>query len=361
MKTILIFLNSMNAPGGIERVVSNLLKGWVGRYRLILLVKDTPGASFYPVPDGVEWHSLDEPLILDMHNRRQRVFSMLRNALRTSRKLRAFLKKTPCDYIYVTAPIDALETYLAGREHMKKLVISEHASAFAPNAIYRAIKRFTYPKALCVSVPNVKDCDVYRSWGCPTFYIPHLFTFRAESRNPLDTKIALNVGRYTSDKRQADLIDIWRALGDTRGWKLWIVGAGEEEERLRHRIAEKGVQDSVTLIKATREIDRVYSQASLFLFTSKMEGFGMVLLEAMAFGIPCLSYDCPSGPADLIRNGQNGYLIPDGDKDAFAERLRKLIAADDLSPLGAGAFETVKRWDNAEILRKWDEIFRLNG
>ena len=361
MKKIIVFINSMSAPGGIERVVSNLLAVWKDKYELTLLVKDDANDSFYEIPAGVKRASLNEPLALDMKDRLQRIRAVYGNAVKSHSKLKRFLKEHDYDYIYTTTSLNALEVYMADPSGRGKLVVSEHASAFAVNRVYKAIKRFVYPKAACISVPNKTDCAVYEGWGCSTMYIPHLFTFPAGEKNALDTKIALNVGRYTADKRQADLIRIWSSLKDRNGWKLWIVGKGEEEENLRRLISELGAEDSVELKGPTTAIADVYRQASLFLFSSWMEGFGMVLLEAMAFGIPCISYDCPSGPRDVVADGVNGYLVENNDKEGFAKRLQEYISGPEelRQRLGEGAFDTVKNWDNNAIAAEWDKLFSL--
>lgn len=361
MKNIIIFINSMSAPGGIERVVSNLLKVWSEKYKITLLVKDDANDSFYKIPKNVERVSLYEPLVLNMKDRKQRITAVWSNALKSHKKLKSYLKRREYDYIYTTTPLNSLEVYLANRNGKDKLVISEHASAFAVNRVYQAIKKYVYPKALCISVPNKMDCEVYESWGCRTIYIPHLFTFSASAKNTLDTKIALNVGRYTADKRQADLIRIWSRIQDKNGWQLWIVGKGEEEDNLRNLINVLDVCDSVKLVGHTTAIADVYKKASLFLFSSWMEGFGMVLLEAMAFGIPCISYDCPSGPRDIVKDGYNGYLIKNDDHDAFQYAVDKVIhmPTDQIQQLGDNAFKTVKEWDNNDISDQWDKLFSI--
>lgn len=361
MKNIIVFINSMTAPGGIERVVSNLLKEWVKEYHIILLVKDDRKSSFYDVPGEVERASINEPLMLDMHNRKQRVFAVFNNAVKSHEKLKRFLKNTNYDYIYTTTPLNSLEVYFANPKARNKLVISEHASAYAMNGIYQKIKKFVYPKARVISVPNRMDCDVYNSWGgVRAVYIPHLFTFPAVKQNTLDSKIALNVGRYTADKRQADLIKIWSQVKDKNGWQLWIVGKGEEKDHLAETIKTLHVEDSVKLVPYTKDIVDIYRQASLFLFTSWMEGFGMVLLEAMSFGIPCISYDCPSGPRDIVKDQKNGYLIPNDNQEMFSDAVQRAVTLphEELLRLGSGAFETVKNWDNEKIVKKWEKVFR---
>ena len=239
------------------------------------------------------------------------------------------------------------------------MVISEHASAFAVNKIYHQIKRYLYPKAYCITVPNKTDCRIYKSWGCRTVYIPHLTTFKPQKKNRLDTKIILIVGRLTSDKRQLELLKIWNNIKEKNGWKLRIVGSGEEKKSLYNEIKRFKMEDTVELIEHTPDIQSIYKNASVFVFTSRMEGFGMALLEAMSFGIPCISYDCPSGPRDIIKNGYNGFLIDNGNMEEMRDGIEKIMnfQFDELLSLGKHAFITAREWNNEEILRKWEKVY----
>lgn len=360
MKKIVIFINSMRKPGGIERVVSNLLKEWSKIYDVILITKDDYDNSFYEIPLGVKCYKLGIPLELNMCNKRQRIKDVAVNYFKSIGELRKILRKINFDYIYTTTPLNSLEVYMADHNISKKLVISEHASAFAVNRVYQLIKRYVYPKSYCISVCNKTDVNVYKGWGCNAVYIPHLITFTAQKRDLLHSKIALNVGRYTSDKRQSDLINIWRHIEKKNEWKLWIVGMGEEQERLQALIDEYYLNDSVYLKPPIKNIEEIYKKAALFLFTSRAEGFGMVLLEAMAFGIPCISYDCPSGPRDIIENGKNGLLIENNDWKTYSQVLEKLINenGERLEYMSENAFGTVKRWNSIEIMEKWDEVYK---
>ena len=85
----------------------------------------------------------------------------------------------------------------------------------------------------------------------------------------------------------------------------------------------------------------------------------MVLLEAMSFGLPCISFDCPSGPRDIIDDGKNGFLIPCYDKELFAEKICQYIMSNrgDKQKLGQEAIKKVKNWDNNQIIKKWISIF----
>lgn len=360
MKTIVIYYNSMAGSGGIERVISNLMFAWQEYYNLILLTKDDSKNSFYRIPNEVRLVSLNEPLNLDMKDRKQRIKEVFVNTWRSHKKLKRVLANIKFDYIYTATPLNSLEVYLANNAYKEKMVISEHASAYAVNGIYQHIKKFVYPKVYCISVPNRMDVDVYKSWGCRAIYIPHLIPKdKSIAPNKLDSKIMLNVGRLTSDKRQAELIKCWSEISDRKGWKLWIVGDGEEKENLQKEISDLKISD-VKLIPATKEIDKIYKQASAFVFTSRMEGFGMVLLEAMQYGIPCISFDCPSGPRDIVKDGINGYLVKNNDWKELNRRMSTYInnSQDELNKMGNGAIQTISSWDNKRIVDRWKKVYR---
>ena len=196
-----------------------------------------------------------------------------------------------------------------------KIVVSEHGSAYGVNKIYKNIKQLVYPKVYCVAVPNKMDVDVYKNLGANAIYVPHMVYMRQHERNRLDSHIILNVGRLTPDKRQDLLIQAWYKNKHKNDWKLWIVGDGEKKNELQLQIESLGLSNSVELLPATKNIDSIYRQASFFAFSSRFEGFGLVLLEAMSYGIPCLAFDCPSGPRDIIDDGINGFLVDNGNID----------------------------------------------
>ena len=92
--------------------------------------------------------------------------------------------------------------------------------------------------------------------------------------------------------------------------------------------------------------------------TSRSEGFPMVLLEAMASGLPCVAYDCPTGPRVVIEKGENGFLIEDGNVDSFVQKLELLIEDENLRiKMGINAQESVKKYDLESIMQQWKSLF----
>jgi glycosyltransferase involved in cell wall biosynthesis len=351
----------MNPSGGIERVIANLSNQWINHFYVTLLVKDNK-RSFYSLDKRIKYSSLDCPLKINYMNRLLRGCGFLKSIITTRKKLKRFLKNEKPDWIYTASIVNSFEILLQGRQYRRNLVISEHGSYYGYNSIYTKLKRYLYPKAYRLSVPTKMDTEIYLKCGYPAVYIPHLSTFTVVKEQSLnDNKIVLNIGRLTSDKQQLKLLQIWNKIIERSkefDWVLQIVGNGEEEATLINYVKVNNLQKYVDFVKPTENIQEYFKNASIFAFTSRNEGFGMVLLEAMSFGVPCISFDCPSGPRDLITQ-DNGFLIENNNMDSFAEKLEVLINDKNLRfSKGKVALEDAKNWDNDSIVKAWGDLFR---
>ena len=360
MKNILLYVNSMNKMGGIERVISNLSNAFVEQYNVTILVKDKPA---YPLDSRVKILSLNHEMKWDMNSRIKRITAVPINIIQSIIGLKKFLIDHEYDIVYTSFPTNGLEVYLANKNYRNKIVASEHASYYAYNAVYKTIKKWLYPRLNAISVPTTMDTEIYAELGYKTFYIPHLSTYDEIHNNSMTSKRIINVGRLTSDKQQSLLLDIWKTVNDTipdLDWKLQIIGSGEEEERLKQKINQYGL-DNVEMIPHTPKICDYYRDAELFAFTSKMEGFGMVLLEAMSFGVPCISFDCPSGPRDIIENNKNGMLVECYNSSLYAEKIIHYINStkEEKMMMSRASQDKVKNWDNKAIIEKWVALFEM--
>ncbi|HEL2460692.1 glycosyltransferase family 4 protein [Streptococcus suis] len=358
---ILMYVNSLNYYGGIERVIANLSNALSEDYQITILVKDSP-VSVYRLNKTISIHSINEKLELNMNSKLHRILNVPYNMIRSIIGLKKYFKSNDFDYVYTAFPINGLEVYLASKKYRKRLVASEHASYYAYNSIYKKIKEYLYPKLAFISVPTKMDTEIYKKLGYNAIYIPHLTTYDKIENNSLLEKTIINVGRLTSDKQQMMLLEIWQIVNKkipNNEWKLQIIGSGEEEDNLQSFISSSDIKN-VEMVPHTSRIADYYSASSLFVFTSRTEGFGMVLLEAMSFGLPCISFDCPSGPRDIIDDGKNGFLISCYDKELFAEKICQYIMSnsDEKQKLGQGATRKVENWDNRAILEQWKDIFK---
>jgi len=363
MKKILIYVDSMNPSGGIERVIANLSNQWVKHFNIVLLVKDNK-KSFYSLDKNVEYRTLNCPLKINYLNRLLRGFGFLKSIFQSHYKLKRFLKKEKPNFIYTSSIINSLEVLMQGSQYSQRLIISEHGSFYGYNSIYMKLKKYVYPRAYKLSVPTTMDTEIYLKCGYPAVYIPHLSTFTSVGkRSELKNRIVLNVGRLTSDKQQLKLLQIWKKVSEKNNgfdWILQIVGKGEEEANLKNYVNKNNMNNNVEFVKPTENIGHYFNNASIFAFTSRNEGFGMVLLEAMSFGVPCISFDCPSGPRDLI-TCENGFLIENNNTVEFVEKLQLLIKKYELREnMGQKAYEKAKNWDNDSIVQAWIDLFEVN-
>lgn len=362
-KKLLVYVNSMNALGGIERVIANLTRALADYYDITILVKDEP-ISAYTLDNRIKMDTINAKLTMNMDSRIQRILSVPVNILKSKKMLKKWLKAhKDFDYVYTAFPTNGVEMYFADKKMQNKIVASEHASFYAYNSVYKKMKEWLYPRLKAISVPTTMDTEIYQKLGYKATYIPHLSTYIAQKNINSNSKIAINVGRLTSDKQQLMLLEIWEEVNKripNHGWKLQIIGSGEEEENLKTFIKGHALTN-VEMVPHTSNIDDYYENAELFLFTSKMEGFGMVLLEAMSFGVPCISFDCPSGPRDMIRDGENGYLIPCYDKKKYADRVCDFFLLNKLKvcKMQQSAIDTIEGWDNNIIISKWIKLFEL--
>lgn len=190
--------------------------------------------------------------------------------------------------------------------------------------------------------------------------IPNIVDLKNTDYSQQTEKTAIFAGRFTYQKGLERMLEAWKIVVSKRNdWILKLVGEGEQKEYLRQQCQKLGITDNVIFAPATKNIEKEYINSSLFLFTSRYEGFALVLVEAMQCGIPCVSFDCPYGPSDIIDNGINGYLVKNGDVEEFAEATLKLIEDDELrKKMGKAAIEKSKQYLPKYIMPKWIEIFR---
>ncbi|USX68514.1 glycosyltransferase family 4 protein [Acinetobacter baumannii] len=170
-----------------------------------------------------------------------------------------------------------------------------------------------------------------------------------------ENKIILAAGRLTYQKGFDLLLKIWGNIyRDYPDWRLLIVGEGEDRADLENFIQDNEIKN-VQLPGRTQDIDSYYRQASIFCLSSRFEGLGMVLLEAQAYGLPIVSFDCDVGPSEIISDSLNGFLVKNNDTKAFEVKLRKLIdlSNDDYISFIKNTKLNYEKFSQEHIVEQW--------
>jgi glycosyltransferase involved in cell wall biosynthesis len=218
-----------------------------------------------------------------------------------------------------------------------------------------------YPKLDVVSTLTEGDADDYRRHlkgrvrvECMPNGVPELGGRRAA----LDEKVVVAAGRMGPQKGFDRLLPVWAQVArEHPDWELRIWGGGKGIGKLRQQAEELGVADSARVMGFTSRLHEEFASSSLYVMSSRKEGFPMVLLEAMGVGLPVVSYDCPTGPRDIIREGVDGYVVPDGDGDALAAAMSRLMEDAELRKrFGAAAVDGAARYDIASIAGRWEAL-----
>ena len=188
--------------------------------------------------------------------------------------------------------------------------------------------------------------------------IPNPVNFRPESPAALESKTVVAVGRYMHQKGLERLIEAWNMIQDKSGWKLRLVGDGEQRQDLEKLISNLNLTDSVLLGKAESDMAAVYSDASILALSSRYEGLPMALLECQAFGVPAVSFDCKCGPREIIKDGVTGLLVKEGDIPGLADALETMMHNDTFrEEMGRNAFINAEAWRPEAIMPKWIQLF----
>ena len=343
--------------GGSERVLTSLACEMVKNndVSIITLGKVIP---FYKLDDRIKLL-----YCVDKVPPSKNIFQAIRSNYILLRRLNSILKQNKYDVLIGFLTTANVLTCIAGAYRKIPVIISERNNPFKqlPQKSWQILRRLTYPWAKFLVVQTEEIGSFYKPWinNSKLIILPNPISAELSAKRDSGIekqKIVLNVGRLTAQKAQDVLIRSF-AKTSAADWKLIVAGNGKRMDQYKTLIKDLGVEQRVELPGSVTEVENLYNKASIFAFSSVSEGFPNALIEAMHFGVASISTDCPTGPAELISDGENGFLIPINDEDALTARLDRLMGDPDLRrKFGQLSKGTVTKFQIENVVSQWEDL-----
>ncbi|WP_405956547.1 glycosyltransferase family 4 protein [Streptomyces phaeochromogenes] len=241
------------------------------------------------------------------------------------------------------------------------LVAQEHMNLSVHKRDVRASIARTYARFDAIAVLTETDREAYERMlpGARIVRIPNAVHAVRQQHTTYASHIAVAAGRLFWQKGFDLLIPAFKqVVADYPDWQLRIFGSGERRDELRALIDAHHLYNHILLMGHTTRLDEELAKASFYVLSSRFEGLPMVMIEAMTHGLPVVSFDCPTGPAEVITHGKEGLLVPPEDVDALAEAMRELMADEGLrADMGASALLASHSYAPEVVHPQWEQLF----
>lgn len=371
---IIYCICSLYNPGGMERVLLNKVRylkekmGW----DVTVVTTDQHGKpTFYPFPDGVRIIDIGINYTDDNgKNPILKTLGYLGRRRRHRKDLTELLLRERPDIVDSLYPSES--SFIPAIKDGSKKVLELHFNKYF---------RIQYGRhgllGLADRLRTKQDEKIVRKfdsfvvlteedkgyWGeLPNIEaIPNAAITANASQSDCTAHRVIAVGRLDYQKGFDRLIEAWSIVkkdSEYSDWRLDIFGQGEWKEMLEGMIRENGLTDSARINKPTNDIWKEYASSSFLVMSSHFEGLPMVMIEAMTCGLPAVTFDFKCGPKDIIEDGRNGLLVPEGDVPALAEAMKKLMSDESLRrKMGTEALKIKEKYSEEAVMGRWIKLF----
>ncbi|KGD90300.1 glycosyl transferase [Achromobacter sp. RTa] len=361
---VLLFIHSLHG-GGAERVAADLSAHWAGMGRDVMVVTQASAEG-----DVYALHPKVRREVLHTAGEGGGLRGIWGNVQRV-RALRRVVRSFRPDIVLGMMTTASVLSVLACAGLSCRVIATEHTHPPSQtlSGFWQRLRRLTYPRAASVVALTRGTAD----WldrhvqGCRLAVIPNPVHFPLPRAEPILPPIAgdgrkrlLAVGRLHADKGFDLLIQAYAQLAASHpDWDLVILGEGDERGALEAQVREAGLERRVFMPGRAGNVGDWYESADLYVLTSRFEGLSNTLLESMASGLAAVSFDCDTGPREIVREGVDGVLVrPNGDVPALCKALDAVMSdAEERRRMAQAAIEVRDRFSAARVLQKWQELF----
>ncbi len=342
------FVISSLGSGGAERVLSILANKLVNNHN-VTIITFANNESFYPLNNKIKHIKLN--LLKESKN----IFQSFVNSFKRIVILTKTIKQENPDIVITFMTQTNILAIIASKIARKKIIISERTVYdFYNSKILNLVRKLIYPFSDMLITQTNADKKNY-NFLKNVFVIYNPIEIKNSNLNVKKEKIIFGVGRLDKQKGFDTLIKVFSQIKKD-DWKLIIAGDGQERNNLENLIKKLQVKN-IELIGKTKEIFKWYEKASIFVLSSKKEGFPNVLIEAMSCGCASIAFDCPYGPGEIIEDGINGILVENQNQQKLQEAIEKLIENKDLRErLSKEAIKVRDKYSIEKIIKEWENI-----
>lgn len=373
---IVYCLNSIRFLGGIQRVTpvkANALAEIPGNEVYVVVTDNKSGPAVHELSPKVHLIDLDINYY-DHNDERSTLVNMivgLAKGIPHKRALKRVLRQIDPDVVISTGTSEKFMLTSMGKRtwkiirefHNERYYRSKYARSRFKKLIGKLSDYYEFNHVdrkfdrIVVLTQEDKETN-WIGWDNVTV-VPNPVAFTCSNPSDVSEKLVVSSGRYHHVKNFAALIRVFsKVVSKHPDWVLKIYGDGELRSSLQSQINDLGLQHNVLLMGFSNAIDQELRKASIFAFSSLVEGFALVIVEAMECGLPVVSYQCPCGPKDIITDGKDGFLIPVNDEQLMAERICTLIEDEELRhQMSIAARQRAKDYQADNIAQQWMKLF----
>lgn len=374
---IAYYLPSLQAPGGIERIITfkaNYFAEHFEGYEVTIITSEQMGkAPHFPLSPKVKHIDLGVPF--DLPYSQSIISKVLKYPLRYFRfkqRLSNILNEIKPDITISTLrrELNFLHKLKDGSVKIGEFHVSRYAygaeSLKHNNVLINLVKK-KWSDKMVKNLSRLSKVVILTKEGAEDWpelsnieIIPNPISTLQENRlTDIGAHRAIAVGRYAPQKGFDMLISAWAIVNEKHpDWKLDIYGEGALKDKLQKQIDDLGLNGNCMLRHTVSNIVDKYCESSIFILSSRFEGFGLVLVEAMSYGVPCISFACPHGPADIIKDNEDGLLVETENIKELANKICYLIDNEKVRiEMGNNAKENAKRFLPESVLPQWKKLF----